>query len=171
MGIGPGSICTTRQVTGHGVPQLTAVYRVWKAVYDYGAKHGYYIPSMSWNHSITKTRLVIADGGIRSSGDIVKCLAVGATGFMMGSTFAGAEESPGKVIMKVLFLCNHVLTYRTVNSSRRSEVWVAGVPWKSVLGREFVITVMRLPSNKRTKLSLNSRRLRYYFRHSTKISS
>jgi len=88
VGIGPGSICTTRQVTGHGVPQLTAVYRVWKAVNDYGEKHdGFYIP-------------VIADGGLRSSGDIVKCLSVGATGFMMGSTFAGTDESPGMVLQK-----------------------------------------------------------------------
>jgi len=88
VGIGPGSICTTRQVTGHGVPQLTAVYRVWKAVNDYGEKHdGFYIP-------------VIADGGLRSSGDIVKCLSVGATGFMMGSTFVGTDESPGMVLQK-----------------------------------------------------------------------
>jgi len=87
VGIGPGSICTTRQVTGHGIPQLTAVYRVWKAVDDHGKKTGRYIP-------------VIADGGIRTSGDIVKCLAVGASGFMMGSCFAGAEESPGMIVTK-----------------------------------------------------------------------
>eukprot|EP01126_Amoeba_proteus_P034188 TRINITY_DN3392_c0_g1_i7.p1 TRINITY_DN3392_c0_g1~~TRINITY_DN3392_c0_g1_i7.p1 ORF type:complete len:463 (-),score=95.75 TRINITY_DN3392_c0_g1_i7:78-1466(-) len=87
VGIGPGSICTTRQVTGHGIPQVTAVYNVWKAVKDYGDKHGYYVP-------------VIADGGIRCSGDIVKCLAVGASGFMLGSALAGAEESPGMTIVK-----------------------------------------------------------------------
>jgi IMP dehydrogenase len=79
VGIGPGSICTTRSVTGTGVPQVTAVYEVWRAIRDYGAKTGYYIP-------------IIADGGIRTSGDIVKCFAVGASGIMLGSVFAGTAE-------------------------------------------------------------------------------
>lgn len=83
VGIGPGSICTTRSVTGTGVPQVTAVYEVWRAIRDYGAKTGYYIP-------------IIADGGIRTSGDIVKCFAVGASGIMLGSVFAGTAE--GKAI-------------------------------------------------------------------------
>jgi IMP dehydrogenase len=85
VGIGPGSICTTRQVTGHGIPQVTAVYEVWRAIRDFGEKTGYYVP-------------IIADGGVRSSGDIVKCLAVGASAVMLGSVFAGSEESPGKVV-------------------------------------------------------------------------
>jgi IMP dehydrogenase len=85
VGIGPGSICTTRTVTGHGIPQVTALYEVWRAVKDHGDKTGYYVP-------------IIADGGIRSSGDVVKCLAVGASACMLGSIFAGTEESPGKVI-------------------------------------------------------------------------
>jgi IMP dehydrogenase len=85
VGIGPGSICTTRTVTGHGIPQVTAVYEVWRAINDYGKKTGYYVP-------------IIADGGIRSSGDIVKCLAVGASSVMLGGVFAGTDESPGKVI-------------------------------------------------------------------------
>jgi IMP dehydrogenase len=67
VGIGPGSICTTRKVTGHGIPQITAIYEAWKAIRDYGAKTGYYVP-------------IIADGGIKSSGDIVKALAAGANG-------------------------------------------------------------------------------------------
>jgi len=87
VGIGPGSICTTRQVTGHGIPQLTAVYQTWKAVQDYGQKTGYYVP-------------IIADGGIRSSGDIVKCLAVGASSVMLGSVFASTYESPGDIVVK-----------------------------------------------------------------------
>jgi len=87
VGIVPGSICTTRQVTGHGVPQVTAVYNVWCAVRDHGAKSGYYCP-------------VIADGGIRTSGDIVKVLACGASGIMLGSALAGSEESPGLVVVK-----------------------------------------------------------------------
>jgi IMP dehydrogenase len=87
VGIGPGSICTTRSVTGHGIPQITAIYQVWKAVRDFGATTGYYVP-------------IIADGGIRTSGDIVKCLAVGASGVMLGSVFAGTLESPGTLIVK-----------------------------------------------------------------------
>lgn len=80
VGIGPGSICTTRVVAGVGVPQLTAIYDV---AYE-AAKHG--IP-------------VIADGGIRYSGDIVKALAAGASTIMAGSLFAGVEESPGETII------------------------------------------------------------------------
>jgi IMP dehydrogenase len=75
VGIGPGSICTTRVVTGVGVPQLTAVMN---AVAGVDAK----VP-------------IIADGGIRYSGDIVKAIAAGAAAVMMGSLFAGTEESPG----------------------------------------------------------------------------
>jgi len=78
VGIGPGSICTTRIVTGIGVPQITAVSNVAKAL----AKDG--IP-------------LIADGGIRFSGDVAKALAAGAYSVMMGSMFAGTEEAPGEV--------------------------------------------------------------------------
>ncbi|MBS3112989.1 IMP dehydrogenase [Candidatus Woesearchaeota archaeon] len=78
VGIGPGSVCTTRIVTGHGVPQLSAIYRCAKKAKKYG------IP-------------IIADGGIRNSGDIVKALAVGADVVMLGSLFAGTFESPGDV--------------------------------------------------------------------------
>jgi len=87
VGIGPGSICTTRSVTGHGIPQMTAVFNVWCAVRDYGEKTGYYCP-------------VIADGGIRTSGDIIKVLAAGASSVMLGSILAGAEESPGLLVVK-----------------------------------------------------------------------
>jgi len=85
VGIGPGSICTTRQVTGHGIPQVTAIFEVWRAVKEHGDRTGYYVP-------------IIADGGIRNSGDIVKALAAGATGIMLGSMMAGCEESPGQLI-------------------------------------------------------------------------
>ena len=78
VGIGPGSICTTRIVTGIGVPQITAIANVVDALKDTG------IP-------------VIADGGIRFSGDISKALAAGAHSVMMGSMFAGTEESPGEI--------------------------------------------------------------------------
>jgi IMP dehydrogenase len=78
VGIGPGSICTTRIVTGIGVPQISAVANVAAALADSG------IP-------------VIADGGVRFSGDLAKALAAGADAVMMGSMFAGTEEAPGEV--------------------------------------------------------------------------
>ncbi len=80
VGIGPGSICTTRVVAGIGVPQLTAVMEVAKALEGTG------IP-------------LIADGGIRYTGDIVKALAAGASSIMAGSLFAGVDESPGDTII------------------------------------------------------------------------
>jgi IMP dehydrogenase len=80
VGIGPGSICTTRVVTGAGMPQITAVMDCASAA----ARHG--VP-------------VIADGGIRYSGDIAKALAAGADVVMIGSLFAGVEESPGEQIL------------------------------------------------------------------------
>lgn len=76
VGIGPGSICTTRVVAGVGVPQVTAIYDCAEAAKPYG------VP-------------VIADGGIKYSGDVVKAIAAGAAVTMMGSLFAGCEESPG----------------------------------------------------------------------------
>lgn len=87
VGIGPGSICTTRQVTGHGVPQVTAIYEVYKAVKEFEEKTGIYIP-------------IIADGGIRYSGDIVKCFAMGASSVMLGSVLGSTTESPGQLIIK-----------------------------------------------------------------------
>ncbi len=80
VGIGPGSICTTRVVTGAGVPQVTAILDCARAA----APHG--VP-------------VIADGGIKFSGDLTKALAAGAHTVMIGSLFAGAEESPGETIL------------------------------------------------------------------------
>ena len=77
VGIGPGSICTTRIIAGIGVPQITAIYDVACVAAKYG------VP-------------VIADGGIKYSGDIVKALAAGANAVMIGSLFAGCEESPGE---------------------------------------------------------------------------
>ncbi|MBF25986.1 MAG: IMP dehydrogenase [Flavobacteriales bacterium] len=80
VGIGPGSICTTRIISGVGVPQLTAIYEVCKIAHK-------------------KSIPVIADGGIRFSGDIVKALAAGASSVMLGSLLAGLEESPGETII------------------------------------------------------------------------
>lgn len=83
VGVGPGSICTTRIVTGFGVPQLTAIMDSAAGVKAAGRK----IP-------------IIADGGIKISGDMVKALAVGASSVMMGSMFAGCEEAPGATVIR-----------------------------------------------------------------------
>jgi len=80
VGIGPGSICTTRMVTGAGMPQITAISEAYKA----GQEHN--IP-------------IIADGGIKYSGDVAKAIAAGASSVMIGSLFAGVDESPGETIL------------------------------------------------------------------------
>jgi IMP dehydrogenase len=94
VGIGPGSICTTRVIAGIGIPQLSAVFNVAKALKDSG------IP-------------IIADGGIRYSGDIVKAIAAGAHSIMAGSLFAGVDESPGETI---IFEGRKFKTYRGMGS-------------------------------------------------------
>jgi IMP dehydrogenase len=80
VGIGPGSICTTRMVTGAGMPQITAISEAYRAA----SKHN--IP-------------LIADGGIKYSGDVTKAIAAGANAVMVGSLFAGVDESPGETIL------------------------------------------------------------------------
>ncbi len=80
VGVGPGSICTTRVIAGIGVPQMSAVMDVAAVAHSMGKK-------------------VIADGGIRYSGDVVKALAAGADSVMIGSLFAGTDESPGEVVI------------------------------------------------------------------------
>lgn len=102
VGIGPGSICTTRVVAGVGVPQLSAVYDVAKALKGTG------IP-------------LIADGGLRYSGDVVKALAAGGYSVMIGSLVAGTEESPGDTIIS------------TVVSSSPIGVWARWKLWKMAL--------------------------------------
>ena len=94
VGIGPGSICTTRIIAGVGVPQLSAVYEVVQAVKETGTP-------------------VIADGGIRYTGDIVKAIAAGADSVMAGSLFAGVDESPGETI---IFEGRKFKTYRGMGS-------------------------------------------------------
>lgn len=81
VGVGPGTICTTRIQTGTGVPQLTAVMEAARAARE-------------------KEKQVWADGGVKNSGDIVKCLAAGASAVVVGSLLAGCSESPGKVVMR-----------------------------------------------------------------------
>lgn len=94
VGIGPGSICTTRVIAGVGVPQLSAIYEVSQALKGTG------VP-------------LIADGGLRYSGDIVKALAAGGSTVMMGSLLAGTEESPGET---VIFSGRKFKTYRGMGS-------------------------------------------------------
>ena len=99
VGIGPGSICTTRVVAGVGVPQLSAVYDVAKALKGTG------VP-------------LIADGGLRYSGDVVKALAAGGSSVMIGSLVAGTEESPGETI---IFNGRKFKTYRGMGSLEAME--------------------------------------------------
>jgi IMP dehydrogenase len=99
VGVGPGSICTTRIIAGIGMPQLSAVYLCAKALEGTG------VP-------------VIADGGIRFSGDIVKAIAGGASTIMMGSMFAGTEESPGEI---VIFEGRKFKSYRGMGSVEAME--------------------------------------------------
>jgi IMP dehydrogenase len=94
IGIGPGSICTTRVVTGAGVPQIMAIFEAVKAAEGSG------VP-------------IIADGGIKFSGDVAKAIASGADCIMVGSLFAGTEEAPGEVI---LFQGRSFKTYRGMGS-------------------------------------------------------
>jgi IMP dehydrogenase len=100
VGIGPGSICTTRLITGVGVSQITAVYEARCAALDYGQKTG-------------KKVYIIADGGLRYSGDVVKALAAGADVGMMGGYFAGAEETPGEAYFQ---MGKYVKRYRGMGS-------------------------------------------------------
>lgn len=94
VGIGPGSICTTRVIAGIGVPQITAVFDCASVAREYG------IP-------------IIADGGIKYSGDVVKALAAGASVVMVGNLFAGTEESPGE---KVIYQGRSYKVYRGMGS-------------------------------------------------------
>jgi IMP dehydrogenase len=94
VGIGPGSICTTRIIAGVGVPQLTAIHNVSEALKGTG------VP-------------MIADGGIRFSGDIAKALAAGASAVMMGGAFAGTDEAPGEI---ELFQGRSYKSYRGMGS-------------------------------------------------------
>jgi IMP dehydrogenase len=94
VGIGPGSICTTRMVTGAGMPQVTAISEAYRAAKEHG------IP-------------VIADGGIKYSGEITKAIAAGASSVMIGSLFAGVDESPGETI---LYQGRSFKTYRGMGS-------------------------------------------------------
>ena len=99
VGVGPGSICTTRIIAGVGVPQLSAVFECAEALKDRG------VP-------------VIADGGIRYSGDLVKAIAAGGSSIMIGSLLAGTEEAPGELI---IFEGRKFKSYRGMGSLEAME--------------------------------------------------
>tara|TARA_B100000989_G_scaffold252237_1_gene200407 strand:+ start:469 stop:1929 length:1461 start_codon:yes stop_codon:yes gene_type:complete len=99
VGVGPGSICTTRVIAGVGVPQLSAIYDVYKKIKDTN------VP-------------IIADGGIRFSGDIIKALAAGANSVMVGSLLAGTDEAPGDLI---IYEGRKYKTYRGMGSVEAME--------------------------------------------------
>jgi len=99
VGVGPGSICTTRIIAGIGMPQLTAVYESAKAIAGSG------VP-------------IIADGGVRFSGDLVKAIAGGASSVMIGSLLAGTDEAPGEM---VIFEGRKFKTYRGMGSVEAME--------------------------------------------------
>lgn len=99
VGVGPGSICTTRVVAGIGVPQISAVYECVKAVKEFGIQ-------------------IVADGGIKFSGDIPKAIAAGASTVMIGNLFAAAEESPGE---RVIYKGRNFKVYRGMGSIAAME--------------------------------------------------
>ena len=93
VGIGPGSICTTRVVAGIGMPMISSIMDCARA-------------------AATRNVPIIADGGIRYSGDIVKALAVGASCVMIGNLFAGTDESPGELILFQVQVCGRSSTFQ-----------------------------------------------------------
>jgi IMP dehydrogenase len=101
VGIGGGSICSTRLQTGHGVPNITAIMEC---------------------AEVAKTATLIADGGIKNAGDAVKALAAGADFVMLGSIFAGTDEAPGDVIESVLY-ATKMKSYRGMASREAQEEW------------------------------------------------
>ena len=124
-GIGPGSICTTRVVTGVGVPQMTAIFNAVRGVMESGRD----VP-------------VIADGGIRQSGDIAKALGAGASCVMLGSLFAGLDESPGELVIAGGRRCK---SYRGMGSAGAMEAGAAdrygqhkGIPEDDQKKRKYV---------------------------------
>jgi IMP dehydrogenase len=95
VGVGPGAVCTTRIVTGCGVPQLTAILKAKAAI-----ERWWDVERRKAKPRLKHAPTLIADGGIRNSGDIVKALVAGANSVMIGSLFAGTDESPGEVVTR-----------------------------------------------------------------------
>jgi IMP dehydrogenase len=130
VGIGPGSICTTRVVTGAGVPQITAIAEAYRATRDAG------IP-------------IIADGGIKYSGDVTKALAAGASVVMIGSMFAGTDESPGELI---LYQGRTFKSYRGMGSLSAMAAGSSERYFQSVEGESSASVSAKDDSNRLAKL-------------------
>lgn len=109
VGVGGGSICSTRVQTGHGIPTLQSVLYIAEAKQTYEYRYDLKMPS------------ILADGGIKTSGDIVKALAAGADAVMLGSMLAGSDESPGEVIGKTSE--NPIKIYRGMASPEAQIDW------------------------------------------------
>jgi len=132
VGIGPGSICTTRMVTGAGMPQITAISECYRATRERG------VP-------------LIADGGIKYSGDITKAIAAGASVVMIGSLFAGVDESPGETI---LYQGRSFKAYRGMGSlsamaQGSGERYFQGQDDMSVAGERLSLTARETPTQNR----------------------
>ena len=130
VGIGPGSICTTRIVTGAGVPQITAIAEAYRASRDSG------VP-------------LIGDGGIKYSGDITKALAAGASVVMIGSLFAGTDESPGETI---LYQGRVFKSYRGMGSMGAMAAGSSERYFQNVEGEQAATSVLEAESNRLGKL-------------------
>mgnify|MGYP001465242779 CR=1 FL=1 len=126
IGIGCGSLCTTRLQTGNGIPQITAIMEADQS------RH-----SLSSGRHIT----IIADGGIRFAGDVVKALAAGADAVMIGNLFAATDETPGDVIQKeTKGLVSEMKSYRGMASFSAQKAWKKAV--RGIEGEETIVPIL-----------------------------
>jgi len=130
VGIGPGSMCTTRQVTGHGLPQLSAIESC--AIIKRGMNR--FLPDGAYDghEEAFPNVAIIADGGIRKSGDIVKALAAGADAVMLGSLLAGTYETPGEIIEEEGVLYKYYHGMASNEARAQYEGQSTGVPEEGV---------------------------------------
>lgn len=152
VGIGPGSVCSTRVVSGHGVPQLTAIDMVTQRVVDMGLR----------NHTAGDYVSIIADGGIRYPGDIVKALAVGADCVMVGSLLAGTDEAAGEIIVEDGVAYKSYRGMASLAAQKEKRNWrkarVEGVSAKVPYRGPVVKTLQNLEAGIRSGLSYSGAR-------------
>ena len=160
LSVGSGSICTTRIQTGHGVPTMQAIMDAYKA-------------KQRLEVNGEKAALIIADGGIKNSGDIVKCLAVGADLVMLGSMLSGTKESPGKVI--IMPDGSKCKRYNGMASKTAQKNWKGSyasiegvtsiVPYKGTVAK----VVREIMSNVRSGMSYSGARSLEELRHKAEL--